>query len=132
MTQDIILKATEFCRDFEPEITNDNKQERLIKTMDFLFEEVRETERAVVTSDLEEIVDGFGDSAFVALNGIYKLFRSLGNDHDTAVSKVNDVMHRICDANLGKKQADGTVLKVNGKVQKPEGWKAPEYKDLVA
>lgn len=133
-------KATEFSRDLELDL---NKPDLafLGKTLDFLFEEVRETERAVTATtvlgientpaDVEEIIDGFGDAAFIALNGIYKTFRMLGRDHETSTALVSEVMHRICDANLGKKQPDGSVKYNNGKVIKPEGWQAPAYSDLV-
>lgn len=135
MSYDIIDKSTEFSRDFEvdPKIKEGvSKLTLLNKTVDFLVEEVNETKEAIAEDDFEEIIDGFGDVAFVAINGIYKTFRLNGDNHETAKNKAEEVMKRICEANLGKKQADGTIKYVNGKVQKPEGWTAPEYKDLVA
>jgi NTP pyrophosphatase (non-canonical NTP hydrolase) len=126
----IIKKSTEFSRDFEvkPEL----KREQLLnKTIEFLAEEIQETRDAIRENDREEIIDGFGDVAFIAINGIYKEFRSAGDAHEIAVKKVEDVLNRICDANLGKKQKDGSIKYVNGKVQKPEGWKPPQYKDLL-
>lgn len=136
MTTPFITKATEFSRDLE---LDRNKADIpfLKKTMEFLEEEVKETHEAIgayATSgeQLEEIVDGFGDVAFIALNGIYKTFRMLGRDHGNATAMVSEVMHRICNANLGKKQPDGSVKYNNGKVVKPEGWTAPAYEDLVA
>jgi len=147
MTYDMIAKAAEFSRDFELAEYDDDMVYLLVKTLDFLFEEVRETERAAskvhmlytnkeshsidMEGELEEIVDGFGDVAFVALNGIYKTFRWRGNNHDLAVSKTQEVVKRICEANLNKKHPDGTVKKINGKVQKPEGWSPPHHKDLL-
>lgn len=132
MTKDIIEKATEFSRDFEVDPKLDVLDTLLFKTIDFLNEEVGETKHAIETNDKPEIVDGFGDVAFVALNGIYKEFRIQGDDHETAKSKVSEVMNRICDANLGKKQADGTIKYNDGKVVKPEGWSPPTYDDILA
>jgi len=40
-------------------------------------------------------------------------------------------MKRICNANLAKRQPDGTVKKVANKVVKPEGWTPPTYEDLL-
>ena len=136
MTEYFISKATEFSRDLELD-KNTADIPFLKKTMEFLDEEVKETRDAIEIfgksgQELEEIVDGFGDVAFIALNGIYKTFRMLGRDHDTATAMVSEVMHRICNANLGKKQPDGSVKYNNGKVIKPEGWTAPGYEDLVA
>ncbi|HEX5057342.1 MAG TPA: hypothetical protein VFX02_12705 [Gammaproteobacteria bacterium] len=126
----IIKKSTEFSRDFE--VKPDLKREQLLsKTIEFLAEEIQETKDAITANDREEIIDGFGDVAFIAINGIYKEFRSAGDAHEIAVKKVEDVLNRICDANLGKKQQDGSIKYVNGKVQKPEGWRPPQYKDLL-
>lgn len=135
MSYDIIAKSTEFSRDFEvdPKLAEGVKSAVLLnKTIDFLNEEVAETKQAISENDFPEIIDGFGDVAFVAINGIYKTFRFQGASHEQARTKTEEVMKRICDANLGKKQADGTIKYVNGKVQKPEGWTAPCYKDMVA
>jgi len=126
----VIIRANEFSRDFEvkPEIDRDTLLE---KALIFIDEEVQETKDAIAANDREEIIDGFGDVAFLALNGIYKEFRSMGDGHETATEKVTEVMTRICSANLGKKQSDGTIKYVNGKVQKPEGWMPPQYKDML-
>jgi hypothetical protein len=132
MTRHFIDKATEFSRDFEVEPKWDVRDTLLNKTIEFLNEEVRETDEAIAAKDLPEIIDGFGDVAFIALNGIYKTFRIHGRNHADAVAAVSEVMHRICNANLGKKHPDGTIQYNNGKVIKPAGWKAPEYNDMVA
>jgi predicted HAD superfamily Cof-like phosphohydrolase len=129
-TSPIIMKATDFSRDFEIK-ENQPRLELLEKAMEFIHEEIKETEDAVKVNDREEIIDGFGDVAFLAINGIYKEFRSSGNDHCTAVQKVEVVLNRICDANLGKKQADGSIKYINGKVQKPQTWSPPQYEDLL-
>jgi hypothetical protein len=135
MPRDIIEKATEFSRDFEvePKLKEGvTPAELLTKTIAFLEEEVRETEEAIHARHLPNLVDGFGDVAFIALNGIYKTCRFEGFSHEEAREAVLVVMDRICTANLGKKQADGTIRYVSGKVIKPEGWRPPEYDDLFA
>jgi len=132
MTQSIIEKATEFSRDFEVDPNKGSHETTLERTIDFLHEEVQETMDAIKCNDPAEIIDGFGDVAFIALNGIYKHFRLAEQTHEQAKEAVMEVMHRICDANLGKKQPDGTINYVNGKVQKPSGWTPPAYDDMVA
>jgi hypothetical protein len=132
----IIEKTTEFSRDFEmvtPNFTSKDlvRDHILSKAIEFIREEVRETEEAIDDDDREEIIDGFGDIAFIALNGIYKEFRTAGDDHETAKIKTVSVMNRICEANLSKKHPNGSIIYKNGKVQKPEGWRAPTYGDLL-
>jgi hypothetical protein len=145
----IILKTTAFCRDFELplhgkcppppqqggwlgkfEVTAEAKIVMMQKVIDFLEEEVAETAEALQQGDNEEIVDGFGDVAFVALNGIYKHFRCVGKSDPEAYHATVEVMSRICNANQAKRQSDGTILFENNKVQKPEGWVAPCHKNL--
>lgn len=134
---DIITQAAKFSNIMELKDEHATIK-NLQQSVDFLFEETRETECAIVGYGLgvenlfEEVIDGFGDVAFVALNGIYKSFRYCLFSHEEAIAKTNEVMQRICTANLAKLQADGTV-KYNeaGKVVKPEGWKAPTYGDLL-
>ncbi|MCC7260124.1 MAG: hypothetical protein IT567_03750 [Alphaproteobacteria bacterium] len=135
MPRTFVEKSTEFSRDFEvnPKLAEGVSEAVLLgKTLDFLHEEVEETKAAVAAHDLPEIIDGFGDVAFIALNGIYKTFRFEGRTHEEARAAVEEVMHRICNANLGKKQPDGTIKYINGKVVKPEGWSPPQYEDMVA
>lgn len=131
MSYCIVSRATEFSRDFEIAEHCDNMDKMMVRTIDFLNEEVKETLAALDENDKAEIIDGFGDVAFIALNGIYKEFRRQGNTHDQATQRVTEVMKRICEANLGKKHPDGTIQYVNGKVQKPAGWRPPAYEDLV-
>jgi hypothetical protein len=132
----IIEKTTEFSRDFEfsaPHLTDDElvRDYILERTIDFIHEEIDETEQAIAGDDRAEIIDGFGDIAFLALNGIYKEFRTSGDDHIAAMTKTFEVMLRICEANLAKKHPDGSIIYANGKVQKPEGWEPPQYEDLL-
>lgn len=130
MLKNIIEQGTDFSRDFEIAL-NLTPQHLMDKTIEFLEEELKETKEAIANEDGPEIIDGFGDVAFIALNGIYKYFRGRGDDHETATIKTEGVMQRINDANNGKRQADGTVKYVNNKVQKPEGWQPPQYGDML-
>lgn len=134
----IIDKATNFSAEFEFNTTNSYHLEELVRsrmlerTIDFIVEETRETIKAIEDGNQAEIIDGFGDIAYLALNGIYKAFRTAGNDHLTAKVKTLEVMIRICDANLAKKHPDGSIIySNNGKVQKPAGWQPPNYDDLL-
>lgn len=127
-TNALIESFTCFANDFEDGIGDAYGIE---KALDFCYEEIKETKDAFCVKDFEEILDGFGDVAFVAVNGIYKSLRHLGYQHEAATTHTIDVLTRIANANLGKRQADGTVKKVNGKVVKPEGWSPPQYNDLL-
>lgn len=128
---DIIPKMTEFTRDLEIPVWKD--LDALLEfTFELMYEEVGETLQALQKGDIAELIDGFGDVAFIAINGIYKTFRARGEDHESATQKTISVMVRICNANLNKKQSDGKVLwNEQGKVQKPRGWVAPKYEDLL-
>lgn len=125
----LINAFTEFAHDFEDGI---GESYGIVKALDFCHEEIEETKEAFEARDFEEILDGFGDVAFVAINGIYKTLRHLGYNHEDANQNTIEVLTRISQANLAKRQADGSVKKVNGKVVKPEGWAAPTYGDVVA
>lgn len=130
MAENIIAKCTEFSRDLDNK-TNDINKGLLTRTENFIQEEVNETISAIKENDLAEIVDGFGDIAFLSLNGIYQTFIGHGCSHELSTRLVSEVMNRICNANLGKKQPDGSVKRnEHGKVVKPENWKAPTYDDI--
>lgn len=158
MSNNIIDKTTQFSRDFE--LGGELGAPRLNlmpKTTKLLREEVDETGDALyklyqaiintpgqelnigsnsqtaecITNIWNEIVDGFGDSAFVAINGIYKCFRILGRDHEDATESTREVMRRICNANLSKINPDGSVeVDEDGKVVKPADFTPPDHRDL--
>lgn len=133
----IIEKATEFSRDFEFSAFRKYEEEDLVrslmlgKTLDFIHQKIGETAEAIDDNNRAGIINGVGDIAFIALNGIYKEFRTAGDDHDQAFKKTVLVMNRICNANLAKRHPDGSIIYANGKVQKPEGWQPPNYDDLL-
>lgn len=151
----IIEMATEFCEEGElaPLIGQAPfgkiKKDVLDSAQIFLEEETEETREALkklvgltVKSEieplLEEILDGFGDVAFVALNGIYKTLRLLC-DQNPADARVytERVMKRICIANLNKRFEDGKFHhqgpndKIPGKIIKPDGWQEPVFNDML-
>lgn len=131
MTNDFITKATEFSRDFELAY-NACDLSFIEKTNNvFLKSEHEETDIAIEEEDYPEILDGFADQAFIALNGIYKTLRVLGYEHDASTALVGVVMNRVCDANLSKRNEDGTITYKEGKVRKPSTFKAPQYDDLI-
>lgn len=138
---EIFNKAFKFCEDFELDTPGVIQSRTLAinKAIDYLFEETRETDRdwylygdSGNPAALEATLDGFGDVAFVAINGIFKTFRYLGQDQETAKANTIEVLMRICRANLAKANPDGTITRNDkGKVVKPKDWKAPEYTDLI-
>lgn len=142
LSDEIIFNATDFSLKFE---LSRNKADIafIAKTMEFIEEEVSETHDAIlaytggqigVSQDkaLNDMLDGFGDIAFLAINGIYKTLRMHQQPHLMATINAATVLDRICETNLAKLQKDGTVkYNSEGKVQKPEGWKAPEFFDLL-
>lgn len=126
-----IEKATEFSRDFELSQNRVNFY-YLHNSIDFLKEEVEETLQALEQQDDAEILDGAGDVAFIALNIIYKWGRMKDYNHEESTLLIKEVMNRICDANLSKKQPDGSVkFNDDGKVVKPDTFKAPTYEDII-
>jgi NTP pyrophosphatase (non-canonical NTP hydrolase) len=126
----LIEKITKFCQELEiPNFKDLN--ELIILTGVLLTEEVGETIDGIESGDDEELVDGFGDVAFLAINGIYKVFRERGFEHDVATQKTITVLDRISNANLSKLHSDGKARwDEAGKVIKPEGWAPPIHGDL--
>lgn len=127
----IIEDATSFSRDFECHEVGEKGFDHtkfLEKTQEFLSEEHLETALAITAGNIEEILDGFADQAFVAINGIYKTFRALGQNHEDATNRTVLVMQTVCNANNAKRNADQSISREkNGKVLKPEGWNPPSH-----
>lgn len=83
-------------------------------------EEVDELRQAVIVRDKVEVLDALGDIVYLA----YGAALECGYDLDEALA-------RIHAANMAK-LVDGVVhRRPDGKVLKPEGWKAPDLNDLV-
>lgn len=117
-----------------------NFASRLTEALTLLDEEICETEyaikRSLVLKEEEygpEIVDGFGDVAFLAVNGIYCYLRLRGYTQIEANKTTDIILQRICDANLKKVTGPDGILKdpETGKIMKPPGWKSPTYDDLL-
>ena len=123
---DILSEINQWCEDFE---RPDQKIDHQL-TLKLLREEVRETEIAVGFFNREEIVDGYADVAFIAINGIYKEFRRYGLDPETSMFRTKCVLNRVVRANNAKRHDGEVVFREDGKVMKPEGWLPPCHKDL--
>lgn len=103
------------------EFTDREIMEYLRRTQD----EVDETFCAIHDEDLAEIVDGFIDTAYVALTGA---IRAVG------LEKACLAWDAVVDANLAKVDGrHGPVVldNVTGKILKPEGWTAPDIEAIV-
>lgn len=130
--KDFISKGTEFARDLELDVNRPGYDYLAATTRIYLDEEVNETLSACIEQDDAEIIDGAGDIAFIALNLIYKWGIQKKMNHLQATHLIYEVMHRIGDANLSKKQSDGSVKRnEEGKVLKPDNFVAPIYDDII-
>lgn len=136
----LINQITEFTKEFEcPDLPDDvleatdERVEHLhFRINELIPEETNETAKAIESLDMPEVIDGFGDIAFLAINGIYQSFAIMQKEESEIPKYVTEVLHRIAVANLAKRQADGTILRnESGKVMKPNGWQKPAYGDLV-
>lgn len=88
-------------------------------------EEVNETLEAISNHNLAETVDGFLDTAYVAITGA---IRAVGVDAARACWEA------ICDANTAKidgRHGDVVRDKNTGKILKPEGWEAPNIGKIL-
>lgn len=88
-------------------------------------EEVEETVDAFYLDTTAEVVDGFLDTAYVAITGAIRV---------AGVKKARECWEAILRANTSK--IDGTYGEtvtdpVTGKILKPEGWKAPDIKGIL-
>jgi hypothetical protein len=97
-----------------------------------LREEFNELGDAIKDKDEVELLDGAFDVSVIALNIAYKLFRMKGCSHEEAQLKTEEGFHRVLDSNLSKLHPDGTVkFRDDGKVMKPETFRAPVFEDLL-
>ena len=88
-------------------------------------EEVKETSDAYFLNHQAEAVDGFLDTAYVAITGAIRV---------AGVKKARECWEAILRANTSK--IDGTYGETvtdpdTGKILKPEGWKAPDIKGIL-
>lgn len=90
-----------------------------------VHEELQETTEALLHKDTAEVVDGFIDTAYVALTGA---IRVAGN------KKAKEAWDAVVDANLAKVDGrHGDVVRdpETGKILKPEGWTAPDIEGIL-
>lgn len=93
--------------------------------LEFVGEEVNETADAIHYHDLEEALDGFIDTAYVALTGAIAL---VGRDKAIrAWEQVVDVNLSKVDGRFGPPIIDADTRKI----KKPRGWQPPNY-DFLA
>jgi len=101
----------------KPELPNIEERKLRIKLLD---EEVFEYTDAEYADDLVEIADALADIIYIACG--------------TAVSygiPLDDVFAEVHRSNMAK-LVDGKVIRrEDGKVQKPEGWTAPDIKGVL-
>lgn len=96
-----------------------SKEERLLrkKLIDEEFDELMEAEE---NNDFVEVADALADIIYIALGTAVS--------YGIPLDKVFDEVHRSNMAKL----VDGKVhRRADGKIQKPEGWTAPNISDIL-
>ena len=93
--------------------------------IDRVREEVKETSNAYFANHRAEAVDGFLDTAYVAITGAIRI---------AGVEKARECWEAIMRANTSK--IDGTYGETvtdpsTGKILKPEGWTAPDIEGIL-
>ncbi|HCR85924.1 MAG TPA: hypothetical protein DIV86_04530 [Alphaproteobacteria bacterium] len=132
MKSSLITKNTEFCDKLELVRNKSDWGYLEFSFNNLLNEEFNELGEAIKTKDEIETLDGAYDVSVIALNIAYKLFRMKGLSHEDAKARTEEGFHRVLDSNLSKLHPDGTVkFREDGKVMKPETFKAPVFDDLI-
>ena len=90
--------------------------------LDLITEEYEELKEAVIENDRVEQLDALVDILVVTLGAI----RTGGFDGEGAWKEVMDTNFAKIDPTTGK-----VIKREDGKVLKPEGWKAPELAQFV-
>ena len=90
--------------------------------LDLIREETDELEEAIQDNDKVEQLDALIDILVVTMGAV----RAAGWDGEGAWKEVMDTNFAKIDANTGKVRQ-----REDGKVLKPEGWKAPELAQFV-
>lgn len=101
-----------------------------------LPEELEETQEAFYKwaeniydpENSNELIDGFADVAFLAIAGMYQVFRAQGHCPEHAEQMTDDFFSRVCDANNRKYPFEKNKV---GKVIKPEGWFPPDTLEIA-
>jgi Phosphoribosyl-ATP pyrophosphohydrolase. len=93
------------------------------------FEEINKAfglpESTLIHHDFAEVLDGFIDTAYVALTGAIRI---------AGAAKAAQAWDAVVDANLSK--VDGRfgppiLNQFTGKIEKPEGWVAPDIEGII-
>lgn len=108
-----------------PETPEKEVSASVITYIDRVQEEVEETRDAWFVNRVPEAVDGFLDTAYVAITGAIRI---------AGVEKARECWEAIMRANTSK--IDGTYGETitnpkTGKILKPKGWKAPDIKGIL-
>ena len=108
-----------------PDSPEKNVAVDLITYLSRVQEEVGETQEAWYQNNVPEAVDGFLDTAYVAITGAIRI---------AGVEKARECWEAILRANTSK--IDGTYGETvtdpkTGKILKPKGWKAPDIKGIL-
>jgi len=102
----------------KPELPNND--ERILR-VNLIAEEIEEYMDAEENNDIVEIADALADIIYIACG--------------TAVSygiPFDEIFNEVHRSNMAK-LVDGKVLRrADGKIQKPEGWTAPDIKSIIA
>jgi len=96
--------------------------ENYVMYLDLITEEYEELKEAVIANDRVEQLDALVDILVVTIGAI----RAAGWDAEGAWKEVMDTNFAKIDPDTGK-----VIKREDGKVLKPEGWKAPELAQFV-
>ena len=96
--------------------------ENYVMYLDLITEEYEELKEAVIANDRVEQLDALVDILVVTIGAI----RAAGWDAEGAWKEVMDTNFAKIDPETGK-----VTKREDGKVLKPEGWKAPELAQFV-
>lgn len=123
---DFLEGVAKFCELLEG-MQNQSNWDFLTRRMDFLTEEVMELSQNIYDKDTEKAVDNAVDVAVVAIGQLYHVIRSCGFSYIETLPRMREACFRVTEANLRK-----NIPHASGdKITKPDGWKAPEFKDII-
>lgn len=112
----ILIVKKEHLPDYPGEWISEQSKQLCVK---LIKEEVGELLGAIESNDWPEIIDGAADAIFVILYLMAKTGIHLAPFWD-----------EVCETNMAKE--GGPKDPVTGKQLKPEGWKAPKIKEMLA
>ena len=107
---------------FQTACDQEPSMENYAMYLDLITEEYEELKEAVIENDRVEQLDALVDILVVTMGAI----RAAGWDGEAAWKEVMDTNFAKIDPTTGK-----VIKREDGKVLKPEGWKAPELAQFV-